>query len=467
MGLLNASQRYYYEGADGVQNSGDENYGGYQFTSLADIINQFIIAYIGEGKIISKARRTDVTFHAMRALQEFSFDTFKSTKAFEYTVPPSLKMPLPQDYVNYVKLAWIDNAGVRHVIYPASKSSNPSAYQQNADGSFKLETNSYIRKTAGAAVNPVTGLPIITASSEYTEYGITKTGKTTNKNGTGDVKSNKLLPKFKKETRVTVTGASRVLSNGNNSTHQLAYGPGSEMQMNFFASQDIVVGMTVFGPGIPDNTTVASVRASFSPTNYPGMGITFTNPAYEQWLLDGSTGTNPGRPTDTQIAGEEVIFVDLNKQSDSASRYSSYNSTSNSVDYVDDYETDLYWPNEGKRYGLDPSMSQVNGTYYIDHASGCIYFSSNIAGRIIVLDYISDSLGTDEEMIVHKFAEEAMYKCIAHAILATRANTPEYLVNRFKKEKFAAKRVAKLRLSNLKIEELSQILRGKSKQIKH
>ena len=467
MGLLNASQRYYYEGADGVQNSGDENYGGYQFTSLADIINQFIIAYIGEGKIISKARRTDVTFHAMRALQEFSFDTFKSTKAFEYTVPPSLKMPLPQDYVNYVKLAWIDNAGVRHVIYPASKSSNPSAYQQNADGSFKLETNSYIRKPQ---INPPlspTGQPIIAASTEYTEYGITKTGKTTNKNGTGDVKSNKLLPKFKKETRVTVTGASRVLSNGNNSTHQLAYGPGSGMQMNFFASQDIVVGMTVFGPGIPDNTTVASVRASFSPTNYPGMGITFTNPAYEQWLLDGSTGTNPGRPTDTQIAGEEVIFVDLNKQSDSASRYSSYNSTSNSVDYVDDYETDLYWPNEGKRYGLDPSMSQVNGTYYIDHASGCIYFSSNIAGRIIVLDYISDSLGTDEEMIVHKFAEEAMYKCIAHAILATRANTPEYLVNRFKKEKFAAKRVAKLRLSNLKIEELSQILRGKSKQIKH
>ena len=466
MGLLNASQRYYYEGADGVQNSGDENYGGYQFTSLADIINQFIIAYIGEGKIISKARRTDVTFHAMRALQEFSFDTFKSTKAFEYTVPPSLKMPLPQDYVNYVKLAWIDNAGVRHVIYPASKSSNPSAYQQNADGSFKLETNSYIRKT-GQATFSSTGQPIIAASTEYTEYGITKTGKTTNKNGTGDVKSNKLLPKFKKETRVTVTGASRVLSNGNNSTHQLAYGPGSGMQMNFFASQDIVVGMTVFGPGIPDNTTVASVRASFSPTNYPGMGITFTNPAYEQWLLDGSTGTNPGRPTDTQIAGEEVIFVDLNKQSDSASRYSSYNSTSNSVDYVDDYETDLYWPNEGKRYGLDPSMSQVNGTYYIDHASGCIYFSSNIAGRIIVLDYVSDSLGTDEEMIVHKFAEEAMYKCIAHAILATRANTPEYLVNRFKKEKFAAKRVAKLRLSNLKIEELSQILRGKSKQIKH
>ncbi len=70
-------------------------------------------------------------------------------------------------------------------------------------------------------------------------------------------------------------------------------------------------------------------------------------------------------------------------------------------------------------------------------------------------------------MIVHKFAEEAMYKYIAHAILATKSNTPEYLVQRFKKEKRAATRTAKLRLSNIKIEELTQVMRGKSKQIKH
>jgi hypothetical protein len=43
----------------------------------------------------------------------------------------------------------------------------------------------------------------------------------------------------------------------------------------------------------------------------------------------------------------------------------------------------------------------------------------------------------------------------------------EYLVARFKREKFAAIRTAKLRLSNLKIEELSQVMRGKSKQLKH
>ena len=70
-------------------------------------------------------------------------------------------------------------------------------------------------------------------------------------------------------------------------------------------------------------------------------------------------------------------------------------------------------------------------------------------------------------MKVHKFAEEAMYKCIAYAILSTRSNVQEYIVRRFQKDKFAAVRKAKLRLSNLKTEELTQILRGKSKHIKH
>ena len=84
-----------------------------------------------------------------------------------------------------------------------------------------------------------------------------------------------------------------------------------------------------------------------------------------------------------------------------------------------------------------------------------------------MLNYISDSLGTDAEMQVHKFAEEAMYKCIAYSILSTRANIPEVIVRRYKKERFAAVRQAKLRLSNIKLEEITQVLRGKSKHIKH
>ncbi len=291
MGLLTGTDNEYYSGSD---------LGNYQFTSLDNIINQFITVYVGDNKLISDAKRVDVAFHAQRALAEMSFDTFKSTKSQEITVPATLTMPLPRDYVNYVKLTWSDNAGIEHVIYPQSKTSNPSSIKQNAAGEYQFDTNA----------------------------------------------------------------------------------------------------------------------------------------------------------------------LDYNATSKTSDNYKTENPAENSnFDY--DYDDNIYNLNEGKRYGLDPSFAQTNGSFYIDELKGKIHFSSNISGLTITLKYISDSLGTDAEMQVHKFAEEAMYKYIAHAVLATRANTPEYIVRRYKKEAFASKRIAKLRLSNIKLEEITQVFRGQSKHIKH
>ena len=42
--------------ADAVAN----NYGGYQYTSLNDIVNNFIVGYVGQDKLIPRVNRTDV-----------------------------------------------------------------------------------------------------------------------------------------------------------------------------------------------------------------------------------------------------------------------------------------------------------------------------------------------------------------------------------------------------------------------
>jgi hypothetical protein len=182
-----------------------------------------------------------------------------------------------------------------------------------------------------------------------------------------------------------------------------------------------------------------------------------------------ATGTSVDA-TDDIAGGDEILFVSPDKiDTDTWANYKSgtLSEDNNNYYYNDNYIDDIHWRRNGSRYGLDPQYAQANGSFYIDDSSGKIHFSSNISGKTVVLDYISDSLGTDGEMQVHKFAEEAMYKWMAHAILAGKANIPEYQVQRFKKEKFAAVRTAKLRLSNIKLEEITQILRGKSKQIKH
>jgi len=113
----------------------ENNYGGYEYIKLREIINNFIVGYVGQDKLIPRVNRTDVIFHAKRGLQEFSYDTLKSIKSQELTVPDSLSLTIPQDYVNYVKLSWVDGNGVKHTIYPTQLTSSPwEAPVQAADG---------------------------------------------------------------------------------------------------------------------------------------------------------------------------------------------------------------------------------------------------------------------------------------------------------------------------------------------
>ena len=458
---LGLDSKIYYEGEDGVQQTGTSNYGSYQFVSLEDIINSFLVAYVGEDKLIGKVKRTDVAFHAQRSLAELSFDTLRSTKSFELEVPPSLVLPLPQDYIHYTAISFIDSAGIKKRLYPASKTSNPVAYQQNSDGTLKFETNTW--------KNNIANHP---DEDKYVEYGITKSYDSFGNQLTfnNNFVSKTPLRQYSVETRINVTGPTRVNpGNGNNNTNYLFYtaNPNSAFDMQIFFHGDfpnIAVGQAVFGPGIPDNTTVASVYETTT-GNYRGTSISITNPEYEaDLLLDVPTNT-AGRPETVMQKNTQVIVVDLNTESNSWEKYKGHKPSS--LTNNSNYEDDTRWVAEGQRFGLDPQHAQDNGSYYIDGHTGLVHFSSTISGKTIILDYISDSLGTEKEMKVHKLAEQAMYMCIAHAILSTRANVQEYVVRRFKKDRFAAVRQAKLRLSNLKLEELTQILRGKSKQIKH
>ena len=104
----------------------DQNHGSYEYTRLTDVIDNFLIAYVGAGKLIPSVKRTDVIFHAKRGMQEFSYDTLKSVRSQELTVNTALNVIIPQDYVNYVRVSWVDGAGVQRTIFPANNlTTNP------------------------------------------------------------------------------------------------------------------------------------------------------------------------------------------------------------------------------------------------------------------------------------------------------------------------------------------------------
>ena len=454
MGLLNQTQNFYY-------NSGE--HGSYQFVSLDNIIKQFMIVYVGEDKIISKASRTDIAFHAQRALAELSFDTFKSFKSQEITVPATLQMTLPQDYVNYTKISSVDSAGIKHPLYPTNRTSNPFNPLQNSDGEFKLQAIGNVDDDSDVETG-VIGTILLDGEYKDILVGMYVSGpyvdglrviKVSNSGGAttitvGTISGTTYTPVAPDD---TFNGATLTFTNVDNNlilpqkssfiVENLDWRVDDNI-INFNSTSDISsieIGMLIYHEDFPLGTFVKNIST-----------IDLKILVSERSL---NVATNNS---------EEITFISPDVESDTWSNYKSQTPSENNND---DYEDDVYWKMQGERYGLDPQHAQVNGSFYIDQVSGKIHFSSNISGKTVILDYISDSLGTDAEMQVHKFAEEAIYKWIAYAILSTRANTQEYIVQRFKKEKFAETRKAKLRLSNIKLEELTQILRGKSKQIKH
>ena len=285
-----------------------ESRGSYEYTRLNDVIDNFLIAYVGTGKLIPSVKRTDVIFHAKRGLQEFSYDTLKSVRSQELTVNYALNVIIPQDYVNYVRLSWTDGLGVQHTIYPANE----------------LTTNPF-------------------ASPVQDEVG-TPTQDSQDSN---------------------IQGSSQT---------EAAWASGDPRRINGAFSRDV---------------TDASVLMN---TPYDGM--------------------------------------------------------------------------LGQRYGLEPQTSQKNGWFTINEREGVFSFSSELKDQIIVLEYISDGNAYDLDARIPKLAEEALYAHMMYSILSTSAGIQEYVVRRFKQERSAKLRNAKIRLSNIKLDQIIQVMRGKSKWIK-
>ena len=495
MGILEQSQSSYY--------SDPTDFGNYQFTSLDDVINQFIVVYVGENKLISKINRTDVQFHAMRSLAELSFDTFKSIKSQEIVLPPSLTMVLPHDYVNYTKVSFSDNSGIKHPLYPTlSQTSNPFKIKQKDDKSYDFTIPSETLLNNGDFSNE--------------DLAATSWSKSVSNNTFGTDK-------------IKVINGQLVFEHGSNTpvpsssaTTSRAYAAWQAIDVSEVDTLDLSAAGT--SAAAATGKGVGTLRVGVSTLTFLNHDPSITNPnknnkpslnntddVFDLFNINGdralmtfnngSASASTLSITDVDVSNETEVYVlvtsfiegftdstlansqnivddivltcdaisqNLVRDGDSTT-WTNYKSNKPSENTQHDYDYDdhVFEANVGRRYGIEPSHAQDNGSFYIDNLKGMIHFSSNISGKTVILDYISDSLGTDGEMQVHKFAEEAMYKSIVYAILSTRANVPEYVVRRYKKERFAAIRAAKLRLSNIKLEEITQIFRGKSKQIKH
>lgn len=288
--------------------SGERAY--YQHMVLEDLINDFMMAEVGEGMLIPKVKQSLVEYHAQRAVQELSYDTLRTVKSFEWDLDGSLSLPLPQDFVGLVGVFWVDDSGYKHFMNDRGQYSGaPTAYLQDDQG----------------------------------------------------------------------------------------------------------------------------------------------NPLYD---MQGErlTGTS-----------DTVERYNMRTQSVAADAFYNYYAGS----FENDELYDRYYSYYGRRFGSDPTQTNINGTYVHDVDQNLIHIDAAYSNQLITVDYVSDGLGTDVAQIrVHKYAEEAIYAYIRFKLIYSMRDMPLNEKQLVKKEYAIAKRRAKHRLSDLG-QKLRLAFQGKTKWIKH
>jgi len=109
MAYLNGYQ--YYENSG--NNPENENWGSYQYISLSDLVNNFMLMYVGNDKLINNISKYNILFHAKRGIQEINYDALKEIKVLEISICDNLKFVLPNNYVNYVRISLFKNGILR------------------------------------------------------------------------------------------------------------------------------------------------------------------------------------------------------------------------------------------------------------------------------------------------------------------------------------------------------------------
>jgi|TARA_R110000772_G_scaffold178289_2_gene289696 hypothetical protein len=119
------------------------NWGGYQYVSLLDVVNNFMLIYQGDHELVNNISRHKVLFYAKRCIQELNYDAAKEVKALLLNTTENLRFVLPPDYVNWVRISMYKNG----LIIPLTQNiqaNTAKQYLQNSLGEFSFDVDGKI-----------------------------------------------------------------------------------------------------------------------------------------------------------------------------------------------------------------------------------------------------------------------------------------------------------------------------------
>tara|TARA_R110000851_G_scaffold185529_2_gene334820 strand:+ start:2134 stop:3018 length:885 start_codon:yes stop_codon:yes gene_type:complete len=148
--------------------SNEDLHGNYQYVTLEDMVNNFMMSG-DEDDYTSHVDRYKVLFQTRRAFRELYFDIMREIKAIELELSPTLNVVLPPDFVNYVRISWVDETGQLHPMAIDESLSIAKVYLQDNNYEILFDDNGCVLQSSngGLDLNPETGEASVQSANKY------------------------------------------------------------------------------------------------------------------------------------------------------------------------------------------------------------------------------------------------------------------------------------------------------------
>ena len=127
----------------------ESQWGNYQYVTLQQIINDFKML-VDDDDIAHNLPRHKILYHAQRGLRELYYDVLREIKAIQFEIGTTLSVTLPRDFVNYVRLSWVDSNGQLFPMAVDNTQNIATAYLQDHNSELLFDNDGCILKADGS-----------------------------------------------------------------------------------------------------------------------------------------------------------------------------------------------------------------------------------------------------------------------------------------------------------------------------
>jgi hypothetical protein len=126
----------------------DTLHGNYQYVTIKNIVNNFQLTKVGDANHIQFINRDIIIYHAKRGLQELNYDVLTEIKGIEIDLSDNLTLTLPEDYLKYVRVSWVDVNGQFHPMVSNNDTLIADAYLQDNDYAILFDAQGAVLKAS-------------------------------------------------------------------------------------------------------------------------------------------------------------------------------------------------------------------------------------------------------------------------------------------------------------------------------